>query len=159
MQGFPQPTVPGEAVSHLMFAPLPSAAFWARRYTEAVLRAWQLQIDDIETAQLCVSELVTNSVKFTGSPAPQVDYSILTEVKAVSLILRHRSEILIIEVSDPDSTPPALTEAGPSAESGRGLMLVRAVSKEWNFYPPSSGGKVVYCVISARRKPGNDPAD
>jgi anti-sigma regulatory factor (Ser/Thr protein kinase) len=138
----------------LVLAALPSAAFWARRCAEAALGAWRLQQDDIETAQLLVSELVTNSVKFTGAPSAPVIYSDLPEVKSISLILRHRSDTLIIEVCDPDPTPPILSEASPNAEGGRGLMLVRALSKEWNYYLPPSGGKTVYCVISAER-----PAD
>jgi len=145
----PQPAA-GEAVSYLQLAALPSAAFWARRYAEAALRAWCLREEDIETAQLLVSELVTNAIKFTGSALAHVVYSGLAEARPISLILRHRSDTLIIEVCDSDPTPPILTEVSSEAESGRGLMLVRALSKEWNYYLPPSGGKTVYCVISAR---------
>jgi hypothetical protein len=35
------------------------------------------------------------------------------------------------------------------AESGRGLVLVEAMSKEWGVRSLSSGGKVVYAVIDA----------
>jgi hypothetical protein len=52
---YPQPTAPGELVSYLELATMPSAPFWARRHTEAVMRAWRLPLDDIETAQLLVS--------------------------------------------------------------------------------------------------------
>jgi anti-sigma regulatory factor (Ser/Thr protein kinase) len=148
----------GETLSYLILAPLPSAAFWARRYTEAALGAWQLQQEDIETAELCVSELVTNSIKFAGSPSADTAYSLAAEVEPMSVVLRHRSDTLIIEVCDPDPTPPVLTEFDLNAEGGRGLMLVRALSKEWNYYLPPSGGKVVYCVIIARRLE-NDQSD
>jgi anti-sigma regulatory factor (Ser/Thr protein kinase) len=139
----PRPVAAGVAVSYLQLVALPSAAFWARRYAETVLRAWRLQQEGIETAQLLVSELVTNSVKFTGSPSARVSYAELADVKSISLILRHNAGQLIIEVCDPDPTPPVLTETDPDAESGRGLMLVRALSKEWNYYLPPSGGKTV----------------
>ncbi len=46
-----------------------------------------------------------------------------------------------------------ITDAETDAESGRGLMLVQALSKEWSYFFPPSGGKTVYCVISA-----SDPA-
>ena len=153
MQGCAPPTVPGESVSCLALAPLPAAVFWARRYAEAALQAWRLRHEDIETAQLLVSELVTNSVKFARAPLPPVIYDLMAEVKPILLILRHRSDTLIIEVCDPDPMPPILADAGPTAEGGRGLMLVRALSKEWNFYFPPTGGKTVYCVISAGRRP------
>jgi len=55
----------------------------------------------------------------------------------------------VIEVSDSDPNPPVLTDAPPDAESGRGLMLVQAFSKEWSYYFPPSGGKTTYAVISA----------
>jgi hypothetical protein len=42
----------------------------------------------------------------------------------------------------------SLTEVAPDSESGHGLVLVRALSKEWNYYVPPSGGKAVYCVIA-----------
>lgn len=58
MQGYVQPNVPDESVSYLVLPPLPSAVFWARRYAEAALQAWRLRYEDIETAQLLVSELV-----------------------------------------------------------------------------------------------------
>ncbi len=156
---YPQPAAPGEVVSSLQLAALPSAAFWARRHTEAALRAWRLEPEDIETAQLLVSELVTNSVKFTGPSSAEAAYCELVNVKAISLILRYCTGRLIIEVCDPDPTPPVLTEVGHDAESGRGLMLVQALSKEWNYYLPSTGGKTVYCVISSGRRPSNGPYD
>jgi anti-sigma regulatory factor (Ser/Thr protein kinase) len=159
VQGISHPSFGGETVSHLTLAPLPHAVFWARRYTYAVLRGWQLQTKDVDTARLCVSELVTNAVKFTAPRPAHVIYSIMPDLMPISLILRHRSDTLTIEVCDPDPTPPVPAEADLDAEAGRGLMLIRAVSKEWDFYLPPSGGKVVYCVISARRCFGYDPAE
>jgi anti-sigma regulatory factor (Ser/Thr protein kinase) len=148
VRGYPQSAVPGEVVSYLELATMPSAPFWARRHTEAVMRAWRLKPDDIETAQLLVSELVTNSVKHTGEAAGRIACDELAEAKAISLTLRYQDYRLIIEVYDSDPTPPMLTEAGPDAEGGHGLVLVQALSKEWNYYIPPSGGKAVYCVIS-----------
>ena len=54
---------------------------------------------------------------------------------------------IVIEVSDPDPRPPVLTDAGPEAESGRGLILVQALSKEWSYFYPPTGGKTVYCTL------------
>ncbi len=46
-----------------------------------------------------------------------------------------------IEVSDPDPHPPVFAEAGGESEGGRGLMLVQALSKEWDYYLPPPAGK------------------
>ena len=73
----------------------------------------------------------------------------LAGVERISLVLRYVADRLIIEVSDPDSRPPVFAEADDDAEGGRGLMLVQALSKEWSFYLPPAGGKVVYCVLAA----------
>jgi len=87
-------------------------------------------------------------------------YDELAEVKAISLTLRYHEGRLIIEVYDSDPTPPVLTEAGPDSESGHGLVLVRALSKEWSYYLPPSGGKTVYCrsPYDKRESIGGDEA-
>ena len=145
----PQPNVAGEAVSLLGLAPLPSAPSWARRHTRAVLRSWRIWAETTETAELLVSELVTNAVKFTGAETEPSGDTGLAGVERISLVLRYVADRLIIEVSDPDSRPPVFAEADDDAEGGRGLMLVQALSKEWSFYLPPAGGKVVYCVLAA----------
>ena len=33
------------------------------------------------------------------------------------------------------------------AEDGRGLMLLDALAREWSYFYPPGGGKVVYCVL------------
>jgi anti-sigma regulatory factor (Ser/Thr protein kinase) len=147
MRGYPQPAVPGELVSYLELTPMPSGPFWARRHTEAVMRAWQIQPANIETAQLLVSELLTNSVRHAGSSVCTAPGE-LAGVNAISLTLRYHHDRLIIEVYDSDPSPPVLTESRPDAESGHGLVLVRALSKEWDYYLPPSGGKIAYCVIA-----------
>jgi len=134
----------GEAISYLELATMPSAPFWARRQTRAALRSWQFWPETIDTAELLVSELVTNAVRYASPETPHH----AGKIAQISLTLRHIGDRLIIEVSDPDPRPPMLAEPELEAEGGRGLMLVRALSKEWNYYLPPSGGKVVYCVLA-----------
>lgn len=143
------PAVPGEAVSYLELAALPSTPSWARRQTRAALRSWHIWPETIDTAELLVSELVTNAVKFTSHKSARISYQQLAEMKLISLTLRYLAGQLIIEVSDPDPRPPILAEPDSEAESGRGLMLVQMLSKEWDYYCPPSGGKVVYCVLAS----------
>ena len=133
-------------VAHLDLVTLPSAPFWARRQTQASLTAWQLPPETIETATLLVSELVTNASAASGSEQPA---SGPRHVGRISLTLRLHPGRLVIEVSDSNPDPPALTPADTDAESGRGLMLVQALSTEWGHWYPPAGGKVVYAVLPA----------
>jgi anti-sigma regulatory factor (Ser/Thr protein kinase) len=102
----------------------------------------------IETAELLVSELVTNAVKFSSPVPARLRYADLERVERISLTLRHQAGQVVIEVSDSDVNPPLMSDTGLNAESGRGLMLVDALSKEWSYFFPPSGGKTVYCVLS-----------
>ena len=74
-------------------------------------------------------------------------YSERASASLISLSLRHFRESLLIEVYDTDDNPPVLSGRDDDAESGRGLVLVNALSKEWSYFFPPGGGKVVYCVL------------
>jgi hypothetical protein len=71
--------------------------------------------------------------------------------------LRYQPGRIVIEVSDPDPRPPFLSQPGTEAESGRGLVLVEALSKEWSYFYPPVGGKTVYCILSCHSTQGNWP--
>jgi len=148
MHAYPQPRVPGEAVSHLDLDALPNAPYWARCLTKSSLRAWRLWPETVETAELLVSELVTNAVKATSTTKEHLTNSAPAKVERVSLTLRHLSGRVIVEVFDTDQRPPLLADASTDDESGRGLMLVQALSKEWGYFFSPSGGKVTYCVLN-----------
>jgi anti-sigma regulatory factor (Ser/Thr protein kinase) len=127
---------------------LPTSPFWARRYTRTFLHSCRgIGEDTAQTAELLVSELVTNAVRFAGDPARTLRYSERASASLIALSLRHFGEHLLIEVHDTDDTPPALSRPGDGAESGRGLVLVSALSKEWSYFFPPGGGKVVYCIL------------
>jgi len=137
----------GEEVSYLELAALASSPFWARRQIKNVLSAWQLWPDTINVAELLVSELVTNAVKSSGYVAEPRTYSDLERIERVSLTLRLLPGRVVIEVSDNNQDPPVLGDADPDSENGRGLMLVQALSKEWGYFLPPSGGKTVFSVL------------
>jgi anti-sigma regulatory factor (Ser/Thr protein kinase) len=132
----------------LALTTLPTSPFWARRYTRLFLDSCQEISPDIaETAELIVSELVTNAVRYAGEPAGITHHPQRTAVSLIALSLRNFSEVLLIEVYDTDSNPPMLSSVDDSAENGRGLMLVDALSKEWSYSFPPGGGKIVYCLL------------
>ena len=52
-------------------ATLPTSPFWARRYIRQFLDSCRgIGIDTADTAELLVSELVTNAVRFASDPVP-----------------------------------------------------------------------------------------
>ena len=148
MHANPRPPAPGEVVSYADLDALPNAPYWARRLTKSSLQAWRLWPETIQTAELLVSELVTNAVKATSTGTEPLTYSTLADAGHISLTLRHLPGRVIAEVFDTDQRPPLLAAASTDDESGRGLMLVQALSKEWGYYLPPTGGKIVYCVLS-----------
>lgn len=56
------------------------------------------------------------------------------------------TELVLILVGDASTRPPVHVEAGPDADSGRGLRLVEAMSDRWGWYPANAAGmaKVVW---------------
>jgi anti-sigma regulatory factor (Ser/Thr protein kinase) len=127
---------------------LPTSPFWARRYTRLFLDSCRGMIKEAaEIAELLVSELVTNAVRFSGDPEKTLRYSERANAGLISLSLRHFGEGLLIEVYDTDNNPPILSDHDDYTENGRGLMLVDALSKEWSYFFPPGGGKVVYCFL------------
>jgi anti-sigma regulatory factor (Ser/Thr protein kinase) len=132
----------------LALVALPTSPFWARRYTRSFLDSCRgMSESTAETAELLVSELVTNAVRFSGDPARTLRYSERANAGLISLSLRHFREGLLIEVYDTDNDPPIRCHADGYAENGRGLMLVDALSREWSYFFPPGGGKVVYCFL------------
>jgi anti-sigma regulatory factor (Ser/Thr protein kinase) len=132
----------------LALVALPTSPFWARRYTRVFLDSCRgMSEGTAETAELLVSELVTNAVRFVGNPGRALRYSERANASLIWLSIRHFREGLLIEVYDTGSNPPVLTLADDYAENGRGLLLVDSLSKEWSYFFPTGGGKVVYCFL------------
>src|ERR1700678_1419023 len=75
---------------------LPTSPFWARRYTRVFLDSCRgISEGTAETAELLVSELVTNAVRVAGDPARALRYSERADASLVSLSLRHFRECLL----------------------------------------------------------------
>lgn len=147
MEGTRQPA-PDESTAQIDLAAMPSAAFWARRHVQAILKQWGMTGEIVETAKLLASELVTNAVQFAADSSGLWPQPNPAKVAYVSMTLRHIPGLLVIEVSDQNMNVPEVKERDFDSEGGRGLMLVQALSKEWSFYFPRAGWKTVYCVIA-----------
>ena len=135
----------------LALVALPTAPFWARRYTRRFLGGYRdITEETTRMAELVVSELTTNSVRFSGGPwtLPQPQpYSGYADAPLISLFLRYFRAGLLIEVYDTSNDPPVPANACGNAENGRGLVLVGALAKEWSYFLLPDGGKVVYCFL------------
>ena len=131
--------------SSLVLGAFPTAVPCARLHTRQVLWEWMLPVD-VDSAELLVSELVTNGVQAAGA----VDGK-----PPVGLYLSAGDALVLIEVWDGSTQPPVpaeLQDGIPALdqEGGRGLFLVEALSERWGWWltkdPP---GKVTWSEVSA----------
>jgi PAS domain S-box-containing protein len=111
----------------------PAVVAMTRKQATDQLTSWGLD-DVIFTAELIVSELVTNAIRYGRAPI------------VLRLIHDHS---LIIEVSDTSTTSPHLRRARAFDEGGRGLFLVAQLSQRWGTRQ-ASAGKTIWaeCPLS-----------
>ncbi|MFI6435857.1 SpoIIE family protein phosphatase [Streptomyces sp. NPDC050759] len=85
------------------------------------------------TAELVVSELVTNAIRYGARP--------------IRLRLIHDETTLICEVSDTNHTAPHLRRAKTWDEGGRGLLLVAQLTQRWGSRHTAEG-KTIWAEIA-----------
>lgn len=134
--------------SYLELGALPSAVPCARLHARQVLWEWGVRAlaDPVE---LVVSELVTNGLQASeGLTGGRYVGCWTPGVPPLRLWLHADGRRAVIQVWDGNDKLPFRQVAGVSAESGRGLLLVEAVSTTWGSYQlEDSSGKVVWAVI------------
>jgi anti-sigma regulatory factor (Ser/Thr protein kinase) len=118
-------------------APDPAAVAGARDEVSRRLAEWGLH-EVSYTAELVVSELVTNAIRYGGPPIQ------------LRLI---RDNVLICEVSDGSSTAPHMRRARIFDEGGRGLMLVAQFAERWGTRQ-LPGGKSIWAEIGVQGQAG-----
>lgn len=106
----------------------PTAVTAVRHQAVEAIAGWDMELDDdvVHTAELVISELVTNSVRHTATGQVSMD------VRIVEAVLR-------IEVCD---SSPVLPEPGlpdEHSENGRGLFLVAALAERYGAEPTPTG--------------------
>ena len=108
----------------------------------------------VESAELLMSELVTNAVNATGQPGQTVSVNLAGAGTGTGTGAR-----VLIEVWDGDAQPPGPREPG-EAGPGDGVLLVPALSSRWDWYPTQDpAGKVVWCELdTASPAPASETA-
>lgn len=122
--------LPAEQIAEWEVRPDPSDVSRVRRAGSAQLTAWGLG-DVTFTAELILSELITNAIRY-GTPPIRVR------------LLRDRT--LICEISDGSSTSPHLRYAATTDEGGRGLFLVAQYAERWGTRY-TDRGKVIWAEL------------
>ena len=125
--------------SFLELAPLPTAIPCARLHAAAVLREWGLPRSVIDDSEMLVSELMTNAVDASV---------ILPERPPVTLRLLANEKLLLVEVWDQSPFDVEAREADADAESGRGLVVVEALSSRWGQERTGRTRKVVWAELA-----------
>ncbi|MGW7407810.1 SpoIIE family protein phosphatase [Streptomyces sp. NPDC054833] len=108
--------IPAEDVAEWHLSCDPREVARARRLVRAHLLEWGLD-DAVDTAELLVSEVVSNAVRHAGGAR-------------IGLRLV-RTDALLFEVTDDEPELPTLLGAGVYDESGRGLRVVSRLAREW----------------------------
>ncbi|GGW72469.1 hypothetical protein GCM10010503_57510 [Streptomyces lucensis JCM 4490] len=108
--------IPDEHVAEWRLESDPAEVPRARRLVRERLLAWGLP-QAVETAELLVSEVVTNAVRHGRSD--RIGLRVV------------RTDALLFEVTDDEPALPAMLGAGPHDDAGRGLRVVSRLAREW----------------------------
>ncbi len=110
-----------------------TSASRARSLIRRPLRRWG-QGDLLPTAELLVSELVTNAVRYAQGRI------------GLRLVREDEAHALFCEVLDDSAALPRLRHPDDSDERGRGLQVVSQLAQRWGARRAASG-KVVWCEL------------
>jgi anti-sigma regulatory factor (Ser/Thr protein kinase) len=139
---------PGRAqgITSVPLAATPAAVSCSRRLVRLTLNRWGLAAL-VEDAELVMSELVTNSVKATGLMGIGPRWPDLGDLATIQVRVLLFQTGIIVEVWDRDPAAPIRHDAASDEEGGRGLAIVAALCKRWDYGPLSCGGKVVWAEL------------
>ncbi|HET8616655.1 MAG TPA: ATP-binding protein, partial [Actinomycetales bacterium] len=112
--------------------PVPESTPLARGVVRQLLDG-ELEPEALDTAELCVSELVTNAILHAST---DVELSVTLARQRVRLAVRDQSSDL-----------PTLERHTRTASTGRGLAMVIAIADAWGVERHDHRGKTVWCEL------------
>lgn len=115
----------------------PTSVGAARRLVRAATGS-AVPVELAETAELLVSELVTNAVVHAGTPV-EIAVALLDDLT------------VMVTVSDGSPHAPVTRDYAETASTGRGLVLVQELADHWGVQVTSAGKSVWFCLSPTRR--------
>ncbi|WP_097957506.1 MULTISPECIES: ATP-binding protein [Streptomyces] len=97
-----------------------SAPRLARDFVTSLLKVSR-HLGLVDDARLCVTELVTNAHRHTGTPL----------IRVHAAVNRKRVTVTVTDDGSPLTGALGALRAGPEAEGGRGLVLVESLALAW----------------------------
>lgn len=117
-----------------------AASAKAREFTRHVLHSWGL-LALAEDATIVVSELVSNALRHGVRGTNQV------ALDGIDLLLCCRAGLMACAVADPGAEAPLLLSPDLTAETGRGLHVVEALSTAWGWTRLGGQCKAVWATM------------
>jgi hypothetical protein len=136
-------------LSHVELRARPGSVRSARLHTTSILQQWSLG-GLADTAELLVSEVVTNAVRASAPIVRQQrETGQAPGAQPLRFWLTSDQRSVLIQVWDGNHHGPVRKDVGPNAEAGRGLLLIETLSAQWGWYTPDGrGGKIVWAVCA-----------
>jgi len=119
--------VASSSVATVPRAPQSSALLRSLLWT--TFACWDCDRERLDDAALVLSELVGNAVRHA-------------DAETLRVRLRRNDNVLRIAVQDGSPKQPTPQEASWDDESGRGLMIIKALSHRWGWEPRDPGKEV-----------------
>ena len=136
------PAVAGEGRrASLLLDSDPRSPGAARRFLRDQLDAWQIDDDAVETAQLCLSELVTNVVMHAQTTS---QLTVDLEDDVLTVVVRDLGGSTSAGAPAPSPSPGEGDD--PLRVYGRGLMLVDALADRWGSEVDTTGTSVWFIL-------------
>jgi anti-sigma regulatory factor (Ser/Thr protein kinase) len=131
------PPCPLDHVSKpLTLGAIPTSPSTARAAARSLLAEWGLT-SIADTVELLVSELVTNAIQVSA------EYQVPPPVQ---FRMSAAQGVVLIEIWDCDPDQPAIRQPMGLDESGRGLLLVATLSRQWGW-TEFEHGKIVWAEV------------
>jgi anti-sigma regulatory factor (Ser/Thr protein kinase) len=115
----------------------PESVGAARRFATEVLSG--LDPDQLDSVELMVSELATNSIRHAHAEFELMVANVDGEIR--------------VEVTDRAGGEPRMRRAGPDDPTGRGLQIVNLLSDAWGVEHRADTGKTVWFTVAAQLPP------